>query len=146
MPNKKTKTSLFYNLLSALFAFVLWGSWAYYINSMQSLEASNLETSNTGIIAGLTQGTASFIITFIIVHLVTRIFNFLHTSASINLLAIKLVAPAVLTVSITGTGLFIIHNIMNTPHIAKTIAPALLVAFLFSLFTAYKLNNTKSER
>ncbi|HIQ15753.1 MAG TPA: hypothetical protein EYH38_09355 [Leucothrix sp.] len=141
MPNKKTKTSLFYNLLSALFAFVLWGSWAYYINSMQSLE-----TSNTGIIAGLTQGTASFIITFIIVHLVTRIYNFLHTSASINLLAIKLVAPAVLTVSITGTGLFIIHNIMNTPHIAKTIAPALLVAFLFSLFTAYKLNNTKSER
>jgi len=137
MPNKKTKTSPFYNLLSALFAFVLWGGWAYYINSTQAIEASN-----TGIIAGLTQGTASFIITFIIVHLVTRIYNFLHTSASINLRAIKLIVPAMLTVSITGTGLFIIHNIMNTPHIAKTIAPALLVAFLFSLFTAYKLQVT----
>ena len=135
--NKKTKTSPFYNLLSALFAFVLWGGWAYYINSTQAIEASN-----TGIIAGLTQGTASFIITFIIVHLVTRIYNFLHTSASINLRAIKLIVPAMLTVSITGTGLFIIHNIMNTPHIAKTIAPALLVAFLFSLFTAYKLQVT----
>jgi len=141
MQNKNSKTSSFYNLISALFAFVLWGGWAYFINSTLAIEVSS-----TGIIAGLTQGTASFIITFIIVHLVTYIYNFIHSLTSINTLTFNLVVPAILTVSITGTGLYIVHFLMKTPHIAKTIAPALVVAFLFSLFTVYKLTtSTKNE-
>lgn len=139
MSNKNLKTSPFYNLLSAFFAFLLWGGWAYYINSTHAIKPSN-----TGIIAGLTQGAASFIITFIIVHLVTHIYNFIASRTSINHSILRLFIAAVLTVSITGTGLLITHHLMKTPHITKTIAPALIVAFLFSLFTVYKLQKTKN--
>ncbi len=139
MTNKNTQTSLFYNLLSALFAFVLWGGWAYYINATQADEASN-----AGIIAGLTQGTASFIITFIIVRLVAYFYHLVSASAYVNASLAKLFIPAIFTVSITGTGLFMIHFFMNTPHIAITIAPALVIALLFSLFTVYKLQQNQT--
>ena len=123
MSNTPHKTSLLYNLASAVFAFVLWGGWAYFIN--------------VNIVSGLTQGTASFVITLFLVHAVTCLYHTLSSKKMSEFL--QLLLPAIITVGFTGTCLYIIHSIANTPHIAKTIAPALLVAFLFCIYTAYKL-------
>jgi TRAP-type C4-dicarboxylate transport system permease small subunit len=64
--NNKNKTSHFYNLFSAFFAFFLWGSWAYFVNS---------GNEHSGIFSGLAQGTASFVITLFLVHAVTRLYH-----------------------------------------------------------------------
>ena len=122
------RTSRLFNVLSALSAFLLWGGWAYYVNG--STDAAK------GLISGLTQGTASFIITLVMVHLVTWFFNHLPG----NFLQLPL--AAFFTVSITGTCLVGIHRLVHTPHILYTIAPALSVAFAFCWYTAYKLRKT----
>jgi hypothetical protein len=54
------RTSRFYNVLSAFLAFFLWGGWAYFVNGSTDITRC--------LISGLTQGTASFIITLVMVH------------------------------------------------------------------------------
>jgi hypothetical protein len=126
------RTSRFYNVLSALLAFFLWGGWAYYVNGSTDI--------TRGLISGLTQGTASFIITLVMVHLVTWFFNHLPG----NFLQTLLVA--FFTVSITGSCLVGIHLLVGTPKIFYTISPALSVAFAFCWYTAYKLRKSSDKR
>ncbi len=116
------KTSLLYNLISALFAFVLWGGWAYFVNR--------------NIISALTQGIASFIITLFLVKAVTQLYNMLSDRMGDVL---QLLLPAIITVSFTGSCLFLAHSLAGTAYITKTIAPALSVALIFCIVTAYKL-------
>ncbi len=129
---KSIKTSRHYRYLSALIAFLLWGGWAFYIN--------NNATVHTGVISGLTQGTASFMITLFLVHSVTRLYHrFSHP-------IVKLLFPAIMTVSFTGSCLLFIHLVAKTPHIILTILPAITVAFSFCLFTTYKLHKNSQCR
>ncbi|MGZ8189679.1 MAG: hypothetical protein ACXWTS_00465 [Methylococcaceae bacterium] len=127
-----SRTSRFFNVLSALMAFLLWGGWAYYVNGTTDV--------TKGLISGLTQGTASFIITLVMVHLVTWFFNYLPR----NFLQLPL--AAFMTVSITGSCLAGIHFLVATPEIFFTITPALSVAFVFCWYTAYKLRKTSAKR
>ena len=127
-----TKTSARYKLFSASSAFFIWGSWAYYINSVES--------KAVGLVSGLTQGVASFIITLFVVYAVTKIYNALPESAW------RLILPAILTVSCIAVCLVAIHTIAGTPRILPTIAPSLSVAFLFCVFTAYKLSRTETNK
>ncbi len=108
------------------------GSWAYYVNG--SADAAK------GLISGLTQGTASFIITLVMVHLVTWFFN--HFPGNF----LQLPLATVFTVSITGGCLVGIHLLVDTPKIFYTIAPALSVAFAFCWYTAYKLRKSSTKR
>ncbi len=119
------RTSRLFNVLSAMFAFMIWGGWAFYVNGRTD--------AAKGLISGLTQGTASFIITLVMVHLVTWFFKHLPN----NFLQLPL--AAFFTVTITGSCLVGIHWLVHTPHIFYTIAPALSVAFAFCWYTAYKL-------
>ncbi|WP_271272465.1 hypothetical protein [Aliamphritea hakodatensis] len=121
-----------YRLLAASSAFILWGSWAWYINARQD--------SASGLKAALVQGSASFIITLLMVHMVNWIFRRQHRPFS------QLFIPPLVTVSVTGTALVSIHYLMATPDILRTVFPALAVAFLFCLFTALKLQaGTKDD-
>jgi ABC-type antimicrobial peptide transport system permease subunit len=122
------RTSRIYNVLSALSAFLLWGGWAFYVNGSTDV--------TKGLISGLTQGTASFIITLVMVQVVTWFFKHLPE----NFLQLPL--AAFLTVTITGSCLVGIHWLVQTPHIFYTIAPALSVAFAFCWYTAYKLRKS----
>ena len=124
-----TKTTTQYKLFSATSALIIWGSWSYHVNSV--------ENKTTGLISGVTQGIASFIITLIAVYTVTKIYNALPA------IILKPIVPAIIVVSCIGTILSIIHKIVGTPHILTTIAPSLTVAFLFCFFTTYKLNKTE---
>ncbi|MBX2848434.1 MAG: hypothetical protein KTR16_08940 [Acidiferrobacterales bacterium] len=116
---------------SATIAFILWGGWAFVINSTASLTA--------GLQAAIAQGMASFIITLLMVHKVE------FWVSKFNRPVLEVIAPAVITVAFTGTGLFLLHSLVATPNIIKTIAPALTVAFLFCLFTSVQLNKSKKE-
>ena len=122
----KIKNTQRYNFLSALFAFLLWGSWSFYINMSQgSLKA--------GIISGLAQGICSFIITLFITHLVEKQFNFYQNTF------LKLILPPICTIVLTGSVLLLVHSLIHTHAILKTVAPALTVALIFAFFTNFKL-------
>ncbi len=121
--NKQNQTGTLYNLSSAFFAFILWGGWAYFVNN--------------NMVSSLTQGTASFIITLFLVRAVSTLYASLSRKTGNGF--VQLMLPAMVTVSFTATCLYIAHSIAGTAHIIKTIAPALLVAFLFCVFTAYKI-------
>ena len=123
---KTIKTTRYFNYVSAFMAFMLWGGWAYYVNVQ--------DTDIAGIMSGLTQGTASFMITLFLVHSVTRLYHrFKHPVG-------KLLFPAIVTVCFTSMCLLLIHTLAGTPHILMTILPAITVAFSFCLFTSYKLH------
>ncbi|WP_111860164.1 hypothetical protein [Acinetobacter sp. CFCC 10889] len=124
--NTTIKNTQRYNFLSAFFAFLLWGSWSFYINMSQgSLKA--------GIISGLAQGICSFIITLVITHLIEKQFNFYQAQG------LKLLLPPICTVLFTGSILVLVHHLIQTPNILKTVAPALTVAFIFAFVTNLKL-------
>jgi hypothetical protein len=88
-----------------------------------------------GLISGLTQGTASFIITLFMVHMVTWL------SRCISSRLFKLILPPVITVGFTGSCLVAIHFFVGTPAILHTIAPALGVAFMFCVYISFKLQS-----
>lgn len=117
-----------FKVLSAVMAFLLWGGWAFYVNSKESFAA--------GLLAGFTQGIASFMITLFMVHAVTCLFLRIAGQTS------RLVLPAVVTVAFTGSCLAGLHYLAGTPSILPTIAPALTVAFAFCIYTAFKLQKT----
>lgn len=123
---EKTTTSSRYNLISAIFAFALWGSWAYYINQGA--------TQSMSVVAGLTQGVASFTITLLIVRLVTLLFHRLQPGA------LRLFLAPVATTILTGSYLTTIHYLVGTPEIFLTILPALTIALAFSFLTSWKLH------
>lgn len=115
-----------YNYASALFALLLWGGWSFYANYSD-------DQLWRGVISGVVQGICSFIITLMISHLVEKQFNFYHN------IVLKSTLPPVCTVLLTGTCLVLIHHLIGTPNIFKTLVPVLTVAFLFACFTNFKL-------
>ena len=120
-------TSKRYNLLSAFLAFILWGGWAFWINREFG--------ESTQIVSALTQGTASFLITLVMVRIVSWVYN--RTGHGV----IGLFLSPVITVFFTGSLLVMVHRIVGTPEIVKTVTPALTVAFGFCLFTAFQLHS-----
>lgn len=88
-------------------------------------------------ISGLTQGIASFIITLLVVYAMTTIYNRLPAGIA------RLILPAAITVSAIGLCLILIHSTAGTPNILLTIAPSLGVAFVFCIFTTYRLRQAE---
>ncbi|WP_298869373.1 hypothetical protein [uncultured Gimesia sp.] len=129
---KSIRTSWLFNLVSAFLAFMLWGSWAYYINSANSAQS--------GIISALTQGTASFMITFVMVRAVTYLYHYFQNPVT------KIVLPAIVVVSFTSVLLVNVHTLMGTPRVFYTILPGLTVAFCFCLLTSFKLLKIQQQR
>lgn len=125
------KTSHLYNFLSALFAFIVWGSWAYYANSSHGGAVQR--------VAMMTQGTASFVITLVMTRSVTFLFSRVKDGWP------RIFVPSVVTVSITGTALVSVHYWAGTPEVAATVSPALSVAFFYCLYTTYKLRQKAIE-
>lgn len=129
---QSVRTSRIFNLFSALLAFVLWGGWAYYINSASS--------AKSGVVSALTQGTASFLITLFMVHAVSFLFHWFQNPVT------KVLLPAIVVVSFTSLCLVNVHLLMGTPRVFYTIFPALTVAFSFCLYTSFKLLKIHQQR
>jgi len=118
------KTTKKYNLLSASLAFFIWGGWSFYINDASLFSR---------VTSGLAQGISSFIITLIMVKIITWFYF------KLNFSRLRFILPAIATVFCTGSVLVTIHYVIGTPYILKTVTPALSVAFIFCLYTSYKL-------
>lgn len=119
-----------YRIGSALVAFAIWGAWAFWVNQHAGVSQA--------LRSGLTQGTASFLITLVMVRSVEWLFARWRYP-------LRLWLAPVLTVSLTGSCLASVHWFAQTPHIASTIALPLAVAFGFCLFTAYRLEQQQQQ-
>lgn len=128
----EVRASGLYKLVSAAAAFVLWGGWAWYINGADG-EWNTLLTA-------FAQGASSFLITLVIVALVTRLYHFFtHPLARVWL-------SAIVTVTLTASLLVLVHHLVGTGQLLYTILPPSSVAFLFCLFTSIKLYNSRSSQ
>lgn len=110
-----------FKIASSLFAFLLWGEWAYVVNG--------------NIVSALLQGSMSFAITLAIIALSNFVFQ---KTVGIRF---RVLISSVITVSCTGLVLAIIHYIAGTKEIFYTISPPLTIAFLFSFFINLKSFN-----
>ena len=122
-----TKTSGLYNWTSAILAFVFWGGWAFYVNRPSG--------SVTGLISGVTQGTASMVMTFVMIAAVTGIYRRLSSRV------LQMTLPTVITVGSAACFLVLIHSLVGTPNIFWTILPGLSVAVPFCIYTSYRLQS-----
>ena len=125
MPTKGSQTSAFYKYSAATQGCLIWGVWAFYINSKTSLTA--------GIISGLAQGLFSFIATLLVVAFLTKLFNYFTRPM------VKWCLPTLIMVIVLAGVSTLIHVLVGTPEIIKTIFPSLSMATLFCGFTTYKL-------
>lgn len=119
------RTSTKFNFLSAILAFLLWGSWAYYVNFSVSIK--------NGVISGLAQGTVSLVLTFFVISLTTTLYNFFDGKLKKNILT------PIIVVFLLQTLLVSIHSLIGTPNILKTTIPPLFVALFFCAYTTFKL-------
>lgn len=127
------KIFTFYNLFSAFSAFFAWGGWSYYINYQAD--------PSMGLISGLTQGISSFIITFITVVAIAKLYQ------SITHIFLKILLPAVIIVIFLTIMMILIHLQVGTPQILYTITPSLTITFLFCIATTYKFSlDDKNQR
>ncbi len=58
---------------------------------------------------------------------------------------LRIALPAMITVLVTGSCLTVAHTLVGTSQIVRTIAPALTVAFLFNVFTTFKLRRQEND-
>jgi len=129
-PSAVPRTSHLFNAVSAALAFALWGGWAYWINADHGAAKQ--------IVSALAQGTASFVITLVMVRIVARLYQVLPAP-------LKLPGPALITVGCTGSALVAIHAAVGTPEILKTVAAPLSVALGFCAYTTVKLQRMSSS-
>lgn len=127
----RNKTSKRFNLLSAGMAFALWGGWSYLVNRHAP--------GYSPIISALAQGAASFVITLLIVRCVS--WTYAHMPHGVT----RLLAPPVLTISATGSLLFLVHSLVGTLEIATTITLPLLVAFGFAVYTTVHIHRQRDQ-
>jgi hypothetical protein len=116
-----------YNALSATGAFLLWFTWSYHIN----LGADNV------LLSALFQGVISATLTLIMIRSLTALANKFKTP-----LSKILYPPLIISISCAFFG-FLVHALINTSQIIKTLCPAVVVGFIFCIFTCVK--NTISE-
>lgn len=126
MPSKliTKKLDQHFNLLSALFAFLVWGGWAFYVND---------DSISTRIISGLGQGIISCTLTLLLIKMVTKTYYLLPKERRYLLL------PAFIMFIFIGIISSSIHYLINTPNIIQTIAPSVLMSFGFCVMVTLKI-------
>ncbi|MFC4259845.1 hypothetical protein ACFOZ5_12465 [Marinobacter lacisalsi] len=106
-------------LLAAGLAFALWGGWALLANWQAGVRPA--------LMAGLLQGAMSFLVTLLMASAVIWQVRRLRRPAG------KILVPTLLTVSVTGSLLYLLHTLSGTPGVWRTIVPPTTVAFFYCL-------------
>ena len=112
-----------YNFISEFLEFVLWSAWAFFIN----IDSKNV------IISALSQGVASFIITFIMIKLLVYFYKMFPKGGWYFIL------PSLVTVGVTSSFVVLIHFMIHTKNIFYTVLPTVIIALLFALYTTKKI-------
>lgn len=105
-------------VLSSIAAFVLYGGWAVFANWSHGLRA--------GLLADLAQGSMSFLSTALLTTGIEKIF------AGMSAGALRYLAAATIPITLTLLLMAIVHRLAGTPEIAATMAPSILIGYLFS--------------
>lgn len=121
---------LAFSIRSGVLACLVWGGWAFHIN--ESMLAAS------GLVAGLSQGCASFLITLVMVRMIAYVSKYTPTEG------FGLLIPAIVTVSASTCFLTAVHLFAQTPNVIATILPATCVAFVFCIVTTVKFRTEKS--
>ena len=98
-------------------AFVVYGSWAIFANWEYGIKKS--------LIAGLTQGLMSFLITTFMTFLMIWLLNRGSSRWMSFLYAV------ICTNTVTITSLVVAHLIAGTPEILLTIMPSMIIGFVY---------------
>lgn len=118
------KAALFRSLGAGIAGFLVYGGWAYYVNADHG--------HDMGVMAGVTQGTYSFVLTMSTTYLMEfLLITFRHMPG-------RRTATVVVTSVITFGTAFGIHFLIGTPEILLTILPGFLIgtAYTVSYVTA----------
>ncbi|MGB5918716.1 hypothetical protein [Arcobacter sp.] len=118
-----------FNQISSFLAFIIWGSWAYFINM----------DSDNALISALIQGLYSALMSLSIICFVDYFYTLLPKKS------IYFILPSILTIMITTILIIIIHFVINTYDILNTITPPIIIAFLFSLYTTLKIKKGTTQ-
>jgi len=100
-------------LVSALAGFAGYGCWGYWVNMSHGWQS--------GLKAGLTQGSYSFVITLIYSGLI----EWMYAKTENKILTTVLCSSTVILTS------YLIHALVGTPEIVATIAPGALIGSIF---------------
>lgn len=117
-------------LLAAGLAFILWGGWALLVNWSAGVSSAS--------IAALIQGSTSFAVTLLMAAAVT------WQARRISRPVYRVLVPPLVIVSMTGTFLFLVHSLGQTPDLWKTILPPTTIAFCYCLFLTIQIQREAS--
>lgn len=124
-PKKTMKT---FTWLSAVGAFFLWSSYAYWTNS----------TSSGAMVSALAQGFYSFVMTFCLAYFVKLLYEYPFFQNHRNLVPITIVG-------VSGVLLTVMHLSIQTSNVASTVVPPNVVAYLFCALSVRKLEILSSK-
>lgn len=112
------------SIQASLFGFIVWGSWAYYIN----LDSGN----NQAIISGAAQAISSGTIGY----LMTEAIALLHRTLQARRLSTHKLRGLMysLPISAVAFSFYITHSIAGTENILITIAPSFCIASLWTIW------------
>jgi len=128
MGTSRTRLS---GLKPALLAAGVYGGWALYVNSAYGPWHAGG--------AFLAQALASFATTL----LLTRLIEFLYERIPNPIL--KAVLTPTGAIGLIGIALVAIHTLSQTPDIATTIAPSLVIGFAYCLYCTVKLLRSEHQ-
>ena len=116
-------------ILSAVAGFIFYGLWAYWVNRDHGLLLA--------VKAACTQGTYSFILTFVMTVLIEAIYRHFLKLFDNYLLIIWL--TIVLTCALIFSASWLVHFLAGTPEIFKTVALGYFFGGLYSIIYVYSL-------
>lgn len=105
-----------HDTISALSALIAYGAWAYWVNMDAGVEAA--------LFAGLVQGGGAFVVTYISIHIVQRIYK---ASTGVSRFVLPVIGA---TLMISGS-IFLLHLWTGTPNPILTMLPSTSISILF---------------
>ena len=126
----KTKKFYFLNIIiPGLFAFLIWGGWAFYSNFGTGSEKS----------AFYVQGITSLFLTSYLALSINFFFNIL-----INNKLYRKIVPTLVTSTKTFTLVYFAHSHYNTENIFTTMIPPFLLGIAYNIYYTYQLEKNSS--
>ena len=125
------KPSVAYQSASAIAAFLLWGSWAYY---------TNIENPQIALSSGVSQGVISALLTILMVYFLAKLYTKFNMPLSRILLPSLLLSLICVIVGVT------VHKLVGTLDIFGTLMPPLSAGFIFNITTCIKIHNLSQEQ
>lgn len=109
----------------ALLAFFIWGGWTFVANVHAGIFVAT--------VSAVAQGSFSLLMTFFMGYLTVFIFHRMSMPWA------RLLMPSFLILLLAAVGLSLLHHVIGTPEILKTIVPALAVGYGFCFYKTIQL-------